>query len=96
MTNKDKLISFPEEILEVLEEYKRKTGIPATDYIRNCVARKMIGDGLIWLNIRYIDVDAKRKGKEKKKPDMTDAIESNKFCSADGKCDDPRPIGVPH
>ncbi|MEE9439750.1 MAG: ribbon-helix-helix domain-containing protein [Saprospiraceae bacterium] len=92
MVNKDKLISFPEQILEKLEEYKQKTGIPATDYIRDCVARKMIGDGLIWINIKYVDVEVKRNGNKKKKPDMTDAIESNKFCSADGKCEDPRPV----
>lgn len=94
MTNKDKLISFPVEILEKLEEYKQKTGIPATDYIRDCVARKMIGDGLIWIKIRYIDVEVERNSKDKKKPDITDAVEYNKFCSSDGKCDDPRPVGV--
>jgi len=46
---KDKLISFPEEILDALEDYRKKTGIPATDYIRDAVCRKMIIDGLIMI-----------------------------------------------
>ena len=44
---KDKLISFPEEILIALDKYKDITGIPATDYIRNAVCRMMILDRLI-------------------------------------------------
>jgi len=65
MANRDKLVSFPEEILDTLEQYKQKTGISANDYIRNCVCRKMIQDGLIMLRTRYIDVDKDGNGNGK-------------------------------
>ena len=63
---KDKIISFPEEILDALQEYKEKTGIPATDYIRSCVCRKMIQDGLIMIRTKYIDVNKEKVNNGKK------------------------------
>jgi len=85
MDMKDKLISFPEEILEVLEEYRQKTGIPATDYIRRAVLREMIADKLIFIKMKYITFETKNE--EEKEPVINmDAIESNKFCDGD-KCE---------
>ena len=58
---KDKLVSFPEEILIALENYRKKTGIPATDYIRNAVCRKMIEDKLIFIRTKYITIETKNE-----------------------------------
>lgn len=63
MVNKDKLISFPEEILKVLEDYKHKTGIPATDYIRRAVVKQMIIEGLIYIQRKYITVETENEEK---------------------------------
>ena len=60
---KDKLIGFPKEILEALDEYKKKTGIAATDYIRTAVSRRMIVDGLISIKTKYITVEKERNDK---------------------------------
>lgn len=79
---KDKLISFPKEILLVLDEYKKKTGIPATDYIRNCVCRKMIEEGLIYIEMKYI-VQEKKIENNGNKASTLEAIEANKFCDGD-------------
>ncbi len=85
---KDKLISFPEEILGVLDEYKQKTGIPATDYIRDCVCRKMIEDKLIMIKMKYINVSKEREDNGGKvSAEELAQIEANKFCDVDGKCD---------
>lgn len=78
---KDKLISFPEEILNALDEYKQKTGIPATDYIRSCVCRKMIEDRLIWIKTKYITIE--KEGDNGKKMDVSDAVNANSFCDGD-------------
>lgn len=56
---KDKSISFPKQILDALEEYKKKTGISASDYIRNATCRKMIEEGII--KIKKITVEIKDK-----------------------------------
>jgi hypothetical protein len=80
MVNKDKLISFPEEILDVLEDYKQKTGIAATDYIRNALAKQMIIDKLIFFSTKYIEVE---KEKQKKK---TEQPIGAMYCDGDGKC----------
>ena len=78
---KDKLISFPEEILGVLDEYKQKTGIPATDYIRDCVCRKMIEDRLIFIKTKYINVSKEREDNSGKlSTDELAQVEANKFC----------------
>lgn len=81
MVNKEKLLSFPEEILDVLADYKKKTGIPATDYIRDCVCRRMIVDGLIVIKTRPIYMN----GKEEKIEIMDEAL---KYCDGD-KCEMP-------
>jgi len=88
MANRDKLISFPEEILETLYDYKIKTGIPVSSYIRECVARKMIVDGLIVIKVRCISSEEKKE--RKKKISMVEATESNKFCDGDSCGVDPR------
>lgn len=87
---KDKLISFPEEILNALDDYKKKTGIPATDYIRLAVIKKMIEEKLIWIKTKYITVEKERDNGGKLS--TIDAIESNKFCDGD-KCELPVMIG---
>jgi len=84
---KDKLISFPEEVLDVLDEYKQKTGIPATDYIRLAVIKKMIEEKLIFIKTKYVNVN-KEKEDNSKKISTLDAIEANKFCDGD-KCELP-------
>ncbi len=89
---KDKLISFPEEVLDVLDVYKKKTGIPATDYIRRAVVKQMIVEGLIFIQTRYIIVEQKRDNV--KVIDDSDAVNSNSFCDGDGdKCELPALAG---
>ena len=51
---KNKLIAFPKVILDKLEEYKEKTGISASAYIRNALVRQMIVDKLIFFTTKYI------------------------------------------
>ena len=84
---RDKLIAFPEDVLETLAEYKKKTGVSASNYVRNATIRRMIQDGLIWFRKKTIIVETEKNGK--KLIDQTDAIESNKFCDSDGKCELP-------
>ena len=79
---KDKLISLPVEVLNVLASYKSKTGISATDYIRTATIRKMIVDGLIFFKTKYVTVEKESNG-DKLKLQTLDAIESNKFCDGD-------------
>jgi len=79
---KDKLISFPEEILIVLDEYKKKTGIPATDYVRRAVVKQMIVEGLIFIQTKYIIIEKDFKDNGGK-ASMLEAIEANKFCDGD-------------
>jgi len=85
---KDKLISFPEEILDVLDDYKKKTGIPATDFVRKAVVKQMIIEGLIFIKTRYIIEDKIKLVRV----NISDAIESNKFCDGD-KCELPALAG---
>lgn len=73
---KDKLISFPEEMLQALDDYKKLTGIPATDYIRDTVARRMVTDGLIKLKTKTIVIEDR----------VTEVPEAIKFCDGD-KCE---------
>ena len=84
---KDKLIAFPKEILDVLDEYKTKTGIPATDYIRRAVVKQMIVEGMIYIKMKYIEV-VEERGDKGKKLNISDAIKANKFCDGD-KCELP-------
>jgi len=51
---KEKLISFPKIILDKLDEYKTKTGINSTDYIRHALVRQMVLDKLIYFTTEYI------------------------------------------
>jgi len=83
---KDKLIGFPTEILDVLDDYKKRTGIPATDYIRKAVVKQMIIEGLIFIHMKYITVEAEKENSNK--VSVSDAIEANKFCD-DDKCELP-------
>jgi len=76
---RSKSIEFPESILDALAEYKKQTGISASDYIRLATCRRMIIDKIIWLKMMIIEVDDNGMS-DKIKIDMTDAIESNKFC----------------
>ena len=84
---KSKLIDFPPEILDALAEYKKTTGVSASDYIRNATCRRMLTDRIIFLKIITIEVEDKSNGR-KKEIDMTDAIEGNKFCDK-GSCEIP-------
>lgn len=43
----DKLITYPKELDEILKEYKEKTGISVTQYIRKALIKQMILDELI-------------------------------------------------
>lgn len=56
---KDKLISFPTEILDALDDYRKSTGVPATDYIRTAVIRSMILDKLIVIKTKVVFMDKK-------------------------------------
>jgi len=85
---KGKLIEFPESILEALAEYKKQTGISASDYIRLATCRRMIVDKIVILKVIEIDVERNGNG-SKIKIDMTDAIESNKFCDGESCGFDP-------
>lgn len=60
MLIKNKLIGFPKILLECLEEYKKKTGISISSYIKEAVSRKMIADGLIHIKIKYINIEVKK------------------------------------
>lgn len=77
-------MSFPKEILEALDEYKQKTGIPATDYIRLAVIRKMIEEKLIFIQTKYINVNKEREDNGGKlSVDELAQIEANKFCDGE-------------
>lgn len=80
---KGKLVEFPEDILGALAQYKKQTGISASDYIRNAVCRRLITDKIIQLKFITIDVD-RNNGKfiSKVKIDL-DQIEANKFCDGE-------------
>lgn len=56
---KNKLIGFPIEVLEALDEYRKKTGIAATDYIRDAVVRRMFMDELIRVEVIIIKDERK-------------------------------------
>ena len=81
MEMKNKLISFPKEVLDVLEDYKRKTGITASDYIRDATIRRMIVDGLIFFKIKYVDVNIDGNGQKKSKDKSPP--EEIKYCDGD-------------
>lgn len=76
---KAKLIEFPEEILDALAEYKKQTGVSASDFIRIATCRSMIVQEIIKLKIISIDVSGKGNGSSKK-IDEAEANELNKFC----------------
>ncbi len=88
---RDKLIAFPMDVLDTLAEYKIKTGVSASNYIRNATIRKMIADELIWFKMKTVIVETEKNGK-KLRIDQTDAIESHKFCDGD-KCEVPVILG---
>jgi len=90
---KDKLVSFPEEILDILDEYKQKTGVPATDYIRLAVIKKMIEEKLIFIKVKYITI--KKKGEDDIKLSKVEASELNKFCDGES-CEIPVLIDKNH
>jgi len=80
MANKDKLISFPVEVLEALDSYRKQTGIPATDYIRLATIRRMIMDSIIILKSKVVEVENNNHKKYKKVNAPPEAI---KFCDGD-------------
>lgn len=90
MEHKDKLISFPKVILDTLHEYKQKTGISASDYIRTSLIKQMILDELIWFKTKYIiqEVDKVTEKEVKTYIDDSDARQVNSFCDGD-KCELP-------
>jgi len=54
---KEKLIAFPKVILDKLDEYKLKTGISSTTYIRTALVKRMIVDKLIFFSTTYIKIE---------------------------------------
>lgn len=52
-----KLINVPEEILKVLKEYKKQTGINASAYIVKALYKQMINDNLIKTKTVTIYID---------------------------------------
>lgn len=80
MANKDKLISFPVEVLEALDDYRKQTGIPATDYIRLAVIRKMVSDRIIKLKQKVIEV---ANNNNKKYVKINAPPEAIKFCDSE-------------
>ncbi|MHA1408742.1 MAG: hypothetical protein ACTSQY_00240 [Candidatus Odinarchaeia archaeon] len=80
MELKEKLISFPKEVLDKLDEYKQKTGISSTSYIRAAVIRSMIVDGLIFFKTKYVEVEKESNGKY---VGMDYLPEELKYCDGD-------------
>ena len=79
---RDKLIAFPEAILNTLAKYKKETGVSASNYIRNAVIRKMIVDKLIWFEMRIVVVEKENNGKKLQLSNM-EANQLNSFCDGD-------------
>jgi hypothetical protein len=80
---RDKLIAFPEDVLDVLSDYKEKTGVSASNYIRNATIRRMIQDKLIWFSMKTIDVETKSNGKKYSNLSDAEGNEANKYCDGD-------------
>lgn len=87
MEHKDKLISFPKVVLDTLEEYKRKTGISASDYIRRALIKQMILDQLIWFQTKYVILEKESNGEALHLKEL-EAHQANSFCDGD-KCEIP-------
>lgn len=79
---RDKLIAFPEDVLEILADYKAKTGVSASNYIRNATIRRMIRDKLIWFKMVTVDVKTEKNGKLVTMSNA-EGDEANKFCDGD-------------
>lgn len=81
---RSKSIDFPEVVLDALAEYKKTTGMSASDYIRNATCRRMITDKILKIKIKEVEI--------LKEEDMIhinlDAINANSFCDGD-KCEIP-------
>lgn len=79
---KDKLIAFPEEVLDTLADYKKKTGVSASNYIRNATIRRMITDGLIWFEMKTVVIKEKSDGKKLELTNI-EGDQANRFCDGD-------------
>ena len=82
---RDKLVAFPEDVLDTLADYKKKTGVSASNYIRNATIRKMIVDKLIWFKMNTIEVEKESNGKKLNLSNAEGNI-ANSFCDGDS-CD---------
>ena len=78
---RDKLVNFPEFILDKLEEYRHNTGISASSYIKHAVVKQMVLDKLIYFKTEYITTI-------NKEPETVQnpIPEELKFCDGD-KCE---------
>lgn len=79
---RDKLIAFPEEVLNTLADYKKKTGVSASNYIRNATIRRMIVDELIWFEKKIVVVEAESNGKKLELTNI-EGDQANRFCDGD-------------
>lgn len=77
LEHKEKLISFPKFILDKLDEYKMKTGISSTSYIRNSLIKQMVLDKLIYFKIEYVIT------KQEKQINKNSIPESLKYCDSE-------------
>lgn len=55
-----KLIDYPEEIDNILKEYKKKTGMSVAAYIQRAIYKAMVHDKLI--NIRRLTINLDKEG----------------------------------
>lgn len=79
---KDKLIKFPEVVLDTLADYKGKTGVSASNYIRNAVIRRMVIDGLIWFKMKTVVIEKESNGKKLELSNI-EGDQANRFCDGD-------------
>ena len=79
---RDKLIAFPEDVLDTLADYKKKTGVSASNYIRNAVIRRMIVDELIWFEKKTVIVEVESNGKKLGLTNV-EGNQANRFCDGD-------------
>lgn len=75
--HREKLISFPNFILDKLDEYKQKTGISSTAYIRLALIKAMVLDKLIYFKTKYIITNQENQINKNSIP------ESLKYCDSE-------------
>lgn len=75
-----KLITIPDEINDILQEYKDKTGIAVTAYIQEAIYRRMIHDKLMIIKTVTVHVDKEGKTESERK---IEEPQGERFCDSD-------------